>query len=425
MEQQEDMSLKGKFSIDFFWNLGSLLVLGLSGVLINLAIAHYGTAQDLGVFNQVFAFYIFASQLCVGGVHLAVLHYISGSKAELKELANISWSAVWLAIAASLIIGVPCYYFADFAGKLLDSPLVVQGLQVAVPGLIFFSINKVLLNVLNALRHMRAHAIFQALRFLLILLLVLVVLRYGLSGIYLPAALSGAEFILTLLLVPYVHIKVLPVAIGSLTWISRQLSFGLRGILSGVFTELNTRIDVLILGLFLSDAKVGVYSFAAILAEGFGQIITVMRRNVDPLLGSYLQEGQTEQIQKLAKRINNIFVPVMVVLAAVAAIGYAFVLPYLVDASQYQESVSVLAIFLFGIALSSGYRSFAGIMPQGGKPGLYTIFILLSLLTNLSFNLVLIPILGMNGSAGGAALAYLVEAAMVYLIARKYFAVRI
>ena len=44
------------------------------------------------------------------------------------------------------------------------------------------------------------------------------------------------------------------------SWLKRHLAFGARGLMSGVFLELNTRIDVLAIGLFLSDTDVGTYS---------------------------------------------------------------------------------------------------------------------------------------------------------------------
>ena len=53
--------------------------------------------------------------------------------------------------------------------------------------------------------------------------------------------------------------------------------------MSGILTEVNTRVDILVLGYFHGDTLVGVYSFAAILAEGFSQLPMVVRRSIDPL----------------------------------------------------------------------------------------------------------------------------------------------
>src|SRR5262245_52235773 len=66
-----------KFSTDVLWNLGSLALLGASGVLINTIIAHCQSPASLGVFNQIFAFYIVLSQLAVGGMQFSIVKYVS------------------------------------------------------------------------------------------------------------------------------------------------------------------------------------------------------------------------------------------------------------------------------------------------------------------------------------------------------------
>ena len=55
-----------KFSADVAWNVGSLAVLGVSGILLNVLIGRCYDEAALGVFNQALAAYIFFSQLAVG-----------------------------------------------------------------------------------------------------------------------------------------------------------------------------------------------------------------------------------------------------------------------------------------------------------------------------------------------------------------------
>ena len=44
------------------------------------------------------------------------------------------------------------------------------------------------------------------------------------------------------------------------------------------------------LGYFMSDTIVGIYSFASTFAEGFAQLSTVIRQNVDPIVGKCFAE---------------------------------------------------------------------------------------------------------------------------------------
>ncbi|MEZ4754616.1 MAG: oligosaccharide flippase family protein [Bdellovibrionota bacterium] len=273
-------SLKGKFSSDVVWNIASLVVLGLAGIVINIAIARLVGADALGVFNQVFAVYIFLSQICVGGVHFSVLKEISYAQDDLEKCSTVTSSALVLSALISLVICAIALLFSNQLALVLDSPDVGKGMFCAIPGLLFFSLNKNLLNVLNGLQWMRAFAIFQALRFVGILLAILGIIFLGNEAWMLPLSLTISEVVLFITLGLFVNTQVIKFSPfkASKEWIRTHFSFGMRGFLSGVFTEINTRVDVLMLGLFLGDAKVGIYSFAAILAEGFSQIPFVLRK---------------------------------------------------------------------------------------------------------------------------------------------------
>ena len=66
-----------RFRRDVIWNLASLAFLAVAGVGINLLIAATGGPDALGVFQQVFAVFVIASQLAVFGVHVSVLRSVS------------------------------------------------------------------------------------------------------------------------------------------------------------------------------------------------------------------------------------------------------------------------------------------------------------------------------------------------------------
>ena len=63
-------------------------------------------------------------------------------------------------------------------------------------------------------------------------------------------------------------------------WSKVHLNYGIRCFLSGVFLELKSRVDILMLGFFLSDYEVGIYSFSALFAEGFFQVLIVLQRYI-------------------------------------------------------------------------------------------------------------------------------------------------
>jgi O-antigen/teichoic acid export membrane protein len=426
------LSLRTRFGADFIWNLGSLAVLGVSGIVVNLLIARWGGSSDLGVFNQVFAFFIFLSQICVGGVHFSVLKEISDSSRERPELSDIASAGVVLAFSLASLVVLCCMPWTASVGELLQSPAVAQGLGLALPGIVFFSVNKVLLNILNGLRHMRAHAVFQALRYLLLVSAIAGVFIFDLDRTWLSGTLTFTEIVLLSFLAPYVHFRSIPLIsrVGGRwrrlsSWARAHLWFGTRGMFSGVFTELNTRVDVLVLGFFFDDAKVGIYSFAAVFAEGFAQIPLVLRRNLDPLFGASIAQGKLCEIRPLVQRTRKLFFPLMLGLGAVSTLVYAAILPLLVADPSYGESVWVYGILAGAISVSAWFRPFGGLLLQGGFPGTYTVMTLAALAVNGMLALLLAPALGLVGCALAAAASFAAEALLLVVLTRLRMSVRV
>ena len=419
--------LSSKFNKNVLWNVASLGILGLGGVAINLIITGFQDSEALGIFNQVYAIYIILSQIGVGGLQFSVLKHVSHNQDDLAKCADITVAALILVAIITSLVCVTTYFLADIVGLLLDSIHVKLGLQFAVPGLLFFALNKVLINTLNGLHYMKAYAAFRSLRFILIPLSILVIIVLRLPAPYLSLSLAISEALLFVALITFVNMRVfsLKATSGVRSWFPEHLSFGSRGVLSGVFIEMNTRIDVLMLGYFSTDAVVGVYSFAATLAEGFAQIPLAIRWNVDPIIGRHFANQETHRIREIARKIRRIFYPIMGLIGVVAVLLYPVFFNLWIHDGSTTTSWAVFAIIMFGVIINAGYRPFTGIMLQGGRPGTYTLFIVGLVLGDALLNLFFIPTFGIHGAAAVTGLTYILEAVLLVTCARKLFKVRL
>jgi len=418
---------RGRFSQDVFWNWLSLGVLAAGGIVVNLIIVSWRGTAALGIFNQVFAIYIILSQIGVGGVQFSVLNYVSRHQENLTKCAEITTVALILAAVIAAIVGVACYVLAEPIGRLLNSPAVGLGLQMVAPGLFFFALNKTLVNVVNGVRRMKAYAVLRATRYLLLPCAILIILLLGMADPYLALALTVTEAALFVVLVVYFEICLFPLRsfLNLRYWIVKHFSFGARGFLAGLLTEANTRVDVLMLGYFSSDATVGIYSFAAVLAEGFAQIPIAVRWNVDPILGCFFAEQKKEQISLMARKIKLVFYPVMFIAGFIAALAYPFVFSCWLGKNELFAGWAVFAIIMSGIVLSAGYQSFMGILLQGERPGANTLFMAGLVLGNFLLNVLLIPIWGIYGAAMANGLTYIFGAISLAVITRRLMGVRI
>ena len=106
------------------------------------------------------------------------------------------------------------------------------------------------------------------------MIIILIFCILNVLGEYLVLSLPLSEILIFFPLISYNHYNTSSFGISyiSKSWLIEHLNFGVKGFLSGALAEVNTRVDVILLGLYTNFTIVGIYTFAATFAEGFSQI---------------------------------------------------------------------------------------------------------------------------------------------------------
>lgn len=105
---------------------------------------------------------------------------------------------------------------------------------------------------------MRSFAVFQAGRFVLMLVGFDVCAGMDAPAANLPVIIAAAELFTFAAAIVTIRKELHGASSGGIRrWMRIHLQFGVKGFLSGVLIELNTRIDILMLGYFTSDTTVG------------------------------------------------------------------------------------------------------------------------------------------------------------------------
>lgn len=416
----------GKFGKDVAWYVASLVVLSLVGIVLNVLVARVYGAEALGVFNQVYAIYILLSQFAVFGIHFSVLRYVSQFRNDRALCNQIISSALILTALIAAVIAFLGFGLRGWVGGILKSPDVSVGLMYAAPGLLFFAINKVLLAVLNSYRKMKSYAISLGLRYILMLGWSVGFVVLKMPGSVLPLIFTLSEVILLLWLFFYSLQFYSFVGISKWSvWVKKHILFGFRAFGSSTLSEINTRVDVLMLGFFTTDRVVGIYSMAAILAEGLIQFSVAFRTNVNPILSRLLFEKGVDELKKMVKWGIKIFYPVMAGVGIFAMIFYPLLVYGFLDSNVFMPSWPLFCILTLGIMLSAGYLPFSMLLNQAGFPGRYTLTVLFHVLANIVFNALLIPFLGMYGAAIATALSFILLVVVFKVFVRKTLKIRI
>ena len=415
-----------RLSIDLIINLASLGFLAVAGISLNIIIGHYFGPAHLGLFNVVFALFIFASQLGSAGIQYSTLRLTSLHREDGQAQPILS-SALAIVIITSTAATAVFALATPVITTIFQMDGIARGYLLSLPGLWCFSINKVLLAFINGLGSMRAFAFYQSCRYLLMVAALLLVMMVGLEGSSLPVILTISETILLVALLFHLRTNLAQTIRFSASiseWRSRHLQFSLLAMPSGVVAELNTRVDVLLLGAVLGEVQTGIYSIAILLAEGYGQVIFVIRNVINPQLTHIVERRDQTSLSRLVRYVGGATMLLLLAGAALLIALFPLFDRYLL-LGRFSEAQVPLTILVIGIGLTGPLMIFSMILSQGGRPGCYTTLMILILVLNIVFNLIGVLTYGMVGAAIGTALSILAGAIMLFVSTYRLFGLRL
>lgn len=411
---------KEKMAKDIFYNILSLLVLSIGGALLFFLMAIYYTPETLGAFKQVLAVLTIVSQISVFGIHNSVLKHVAQySNHPIKIKQIITNGLVIVLIISTIIALITCILTFFFGSFLFKSQLVLTGLYYIIPAIKFFSINKVLIWGLNGQRKMREYAIFQSLRYILMLVYFIILLIIKAPSYAIVSLLTATECTLSICLLIY-YFKNNMLIFPNTLFVKQHLKFGSKIILGGMVSEFNTKLDVLLLGAFTNDYLVGIYSFALIFADGFYQLYVVFRRNYNPVLTQIFYENNTNELIYIKRKLLKYIIPSMSFVAFCCISFYPIITKYIVQ-SYYFKGFVPLIILLIGMLINSIYIVLGNILQQTGYPMQETILNIITISINLILNCLLIPHYGIFGAALATGISYITNGLLLKIFIKKTF----
>lgn len=417
---------------DIGWNLVSVVLLGVVGLGLNFFIGGWWGADALGSFTLVtIPFFAFAvAGAC--GLQYAVLRAVAEQPDARDRVAVVVVGALVPGVVLAAAVTLAFLALRGPMGDLLDSAAVTEGVLWAAPGLFCFAVNKILLGVTNGLRRMRAYAVYTSLRYVLIGIGLVLARLLELRADQLPVIWTFAEGTLFVVLVVEL-LATVAVARGFTrvsgegwpTWARRHLDFGARGVLATLASEINSKIDVWLLGVALPDDRVGIYSLASALYEGAMQIAVVLQNNLNPLMARALAEGDRPGVEALARRVRRWFVPAMIAICALAAVAYPLLIPPLIGDPAFADGAPAFGIMMAGLALASPWLPVNQLLLMANRPGWYTVMVTVVLAANVVGNLALIPLFELRGAAVATASSLAISAILIAVMARRKVGVAI
>lgn len=394
---------------DFSWTFAAFGAVGLSGLVINQVVATQFGVTSLGRYNMLLAVVIIGGQVGAMGIHSSVLFHTPKARSEGNPTSEVICSGVFATVLTSAVVSSSIYVGGEIILRSTNNFYYLDGLRAITIGLFLFPINKTLLAHLNGLQRIPIFSILFSGRFILLAATAVAVTYNFDNDQLLPWTITAAEGVIFVGLVFANQSEIK----GLIHWrkmrgmFKRHLRYGFKGFLGTTLLDLNTRLDIILLGLISGSRSVGIYSIASLFAEGLYQAAAVPRYNFDPVVTNLFVQnklGELQDVIKLAKRKIYLFaVPIV----ALCNLLYPIIVKILFSKELANESWPVFLILSLGVGISAGYIPFTNLLQQSGFPGHQSILLVGMTITNLSLNIVLIPIFGIKGAALATAISWI------------------
>ena len=182
------------------------------------------------------------------------------------------------------------------------------------------------------------------------------------------------------------------------------MKFGFFPMLSALLSTLNYRVDILMLGNYVADAAIGVYSVGVLLAERVWLIPDAMKG----VMVSKIAKGKDANETAYVIRICNTVC--LIVCIGIAVVGKPFL--SFVFGPEYDGAYEITLVLLAGVFSLIYYKLIAAYNAAMGKQFVSFCLLGISVLCNVIANLYLIPAIGIYGAGFASVLSYTICALM-------------
>lgn len=394
----------GEFEKGIAWNYIATGLMALNGFVCNFIIAYFYNAEAVGLYNRIYSYYLVLSQISVFGIHMSVGQSVPKEEKKSERLQELLSSALLLTLIVSGIVIIAIRCVLNVTENLIGySNYVAMGNILGA--LVLFSINKVIIFFFNGLSMMKEYAWLQSMRYI-----VLGVSVFVQALMKIPVENLVICFLIAEIAVVILGLVILAKCKFRLTKIKKQdiikhFDFGKKIFLSNLVLDLNTKVDIISLGFLLGDDYyIGIYSFAVMFIEGFYQVLVVIRRSINPKITQFYYG--IEKCKDSFFRAYKLTSWTAWITYVGILVGY-FCICFIMGDGEYFYGLLPIAIIGISILITKKQILYGNIFSQIGKPELETKVNIITVGSNILFNIVLIPLWGINGAALATSISYI------------------
>jgi PST family polysaccharide transporter len=373
-----------------------------AGLVVGIWVARYLGPSQYGLWNYAIAFAALAGAFATLGLDNIVVRELVRDPQRQDVLLGTSFVLKLISGVAALAVAILAISFVR-SGESLTLWLV----GISAAGFIFQSLNVV--SFYFQAKVQSKYTVYAANgAFLLTALIKVVLLLTGAPLIAFACAGLGEMLLSAIFLTVAYHLNHYRMR----TWrFEARVARELLGecwplLLSGIAIIIYTRIDQIMIGEFLDEQAVGIYSAAIRISEVWYFIPVAIAASVFPSILGSKKRGEALYLRRL-QALLDMLVLMGIVVALLVTIAGDFVILSLYG-EAYAKSANVLKVHVWSGVFVSLTAAASGWFLTEGLQKLALRRTVIGAVTSISLNLVLIPKFGVMGAAWAAVISHAV-----------------
>ncbi|OEH92146.1 flippase [Bacillus solimangrovi] len=394
---------------------GKIIAL-IFGLFLNFLAARFLGAEIYGKFMFVFNFISFFPVLVLVGLQQGLVYFIpkfddNEEKAQRNNLITFSY---FLVFSLSLIVITLIYFNSNFiAAKLLNSPQLEHLLKLMAPLILFIALGQLSQGVFRGIKKIKFYVFNQDILVPITKIIVLIIAiilgsqLYSLAIAFYCSLIFGTLYLLTTV---YRLGLLSKFSLNPLKHYKELLKFSLPLLLTGFLAVISQRTDSLMIGYFLNETQVGIYDIALKIGTLSSFILVAFNTMFAPTISSLYHRNDLATLSSMYKAITKWVVGVNLITFSVILLFGQDIMH--IFGKEFIAGSTALVLVGIGQIVNAGVGSAGYILIMTGNPHYEMYLNFLVVFINVTLNLLLIPLYGIEG----AALASLVSVAIANIV---------
>jgi O-antigen/teichoic acid export membrane protein len=402
-----------------------------SDVLINFGVgillARFLGPSDYGLYSFLIWFLYFAALFVNLGLGNMVIRYVAESLGQqnLRMVKSVISLALWLRVAASILVIIVVAIFAKFWSKLFGNPGNEALFIIISIGILPHILNFLFTSIFSGFQKYEYGAYLMLgtnpLRALGII--IVCVLGFGVREIIL---VSISSWVLGVFIGLFLLRRLIPLKdVLSMPRLNPELKGALKYsmIMTGVLFLsyfMTQRAEVLFLGIYQPEEQVGFYTIAFLMAtSSIGLILMVFSQVLIPSISEQFGQGDMGRIRAIYTTSGR-YLMMLGFPLAMGGIALAGPIINLIYGAEYAPAIPVLQVLLIPFALLGISDAATSVLYGINQPSFVLKTGLGLVIISIGLDLVLIPKFGAMGAAIGSSVARVIAPFLyIWYVSRK------